>query len=267
MDSLTQTIESLLPKAWTNFADWWDLALAVVAVVLIALIIIWWRQQTRHWFRLVMVSFLSALILCISSTYLFRVPPHQAGCDGICTGWAGYPLSVAVLKIDGSQAIAPLDFLLNLLLIWLLLLGGTLLWSALAVVFEWWKRPLRWRLLFVFLIVVLPWALLPRILNPPQPLTSGEELRLANNGRRSAEFTYGITGAWIQRLAFEDIRYVAEGGSAGTASAARPSTQICLRGYTYFYVPWRRYRITLDTSGATALSLVERPLTGSCWEE
>ena len=265
MNNLTELFESFRSQTWSNFADWWDLALAVVAVVLISLIVIWWRQQNQHWFRIVTAAFLVALILGISSIYLFRVPPHQAGCDGICTGWGGYPLSVSVLEIDGSRSIAPLDFLLNLLLLWLLVLGATLIWSALAVVFEWWKRPLRVRVLFVVLVVLLPWALLPRILNPPQPQTSGEELRLANNGRRTAEFTYRITGAWIQRLAFEDIRHLDAG--AGGLAAAQPTTQVCLRGYTYFYVPWRRYRITLDTSGATALSLAELPLTGSCWQE
>jgi hypothetical protein len=266
MNNISQIFESFWPDTWTNFADWWDLALAVVAVLLIALIVIWWRQQTRNWFRIVVAALLAALIFCISSIYVFQVPPHQAGCDGICTGWAGYPLSVALLDIDGTLSIAPLDFMLNLLLLWLLLLGGTLVWSALAVVFEWWKRPVRLRILFVVLVVLLPWALLPRVLSPPQPRTGGEELRLANNGRRAAEFTYRISGAWIQRLGFEDIRYT-EVVTGDDTALSRPLTQICLRGYTYFYVPWRRYRITLDASGTTALNLVERPLTGSCWEE
>jgi hypothetical protein len=259
-------MESIWPETWVNFAGWRDMLLAVVAVLLIVLIAIWWRQQTRNWFRIVLATFLAALILCISSIYVFQVPPHQAGCDGICPGWSGYPLAVALLDIDGTTTIAPLDFVLNLLLLWLILLGATLVWSALAVLFEWWKRPVRLRILFVFLIVFLPWALLPRILGPPQPQTGGEELRLANNGRRAAEFTYRITGLWVQRLGLEDIRYT-ERVSEDDTSLARPLTEVCLRGYTYFYLPWRRYRITLDTSGATALSLVERPLTGSCWGE
>ena len=44
-------------------------------------------------------------------------------------------------------------------------------------------------------------------------------------------------------------------------------SQVCLRGYTYFYLPWRRYRINLEATGVTALGLAELPLTGSCWDD
>ena len=258
-----------LPEIWTNFAEWWDALSAAAAVLLILLLIIWWRQQTRYWFRIAASTFLAALILCILSIYLFVVPPHSAGCLGTCAGRGGYPLPVALLNVDGTRSIAPVDFVLNLLLLWLLWLGASLLWAILAEAFAWWRRPLQGRILFVVLVAILPWALLPRVLGPPQPRPQGEELRLANNARRSAEFTYGITGLWVQRLALDDMQPVAPGTleTPPESLEGQGVTVVCLRGYTYFYLPWRRYRITLDASGTTALNLVELPLTGSCWAD
>jgi hypothetical protein len=253
------------PEDWVYFADWLDLGFALVGILLITLLIIWWRQQTRAWFRVVMATFLAALVLCIGSYYLFVVPAYYASCPQGCPGWRGFPLPVARVDLDGSSRITPLDFGLNLLMLWLLWLGASLIWRILAAGIEWWNRSWRSRLLFVLMMVLLPWAMLPRVLNPPQPRATGEDLRMAVNAQRSAEYTYRITGFWVQRLALEDIRHSAP-SNRPIGSGETMVNQVCLRGYTYFYVPWRRYRITLDTSGVTALRLEETPLNGSCWE-
>jgi hypothetical protein len=234
--------------------------------LILTLLIIWWRQQTRHWFRVVMATLLAALILCIGSYHLFVVPPYVASCPPGCTGWRGFPLPVARIDLDGMARVFPLDFLLNLLMLWLLWLGASLVWRLAALAIRWENRTWRVRLVFIALLVLLPWALLPRVLNPPQPRTSGEDLRLAVNARRSAEFTYRVTGAWVQRLALEDLRRSAPIDNPETVFGETVVNEVCLRGYTYFYVPWRRYRVTLDPSGVTALQFTEMPLTGSCWE-
>ena len=256
-----------VPENWAYFADWSDISLGLVGVILIALLTIWWWQQTDLWFRVIAGSFLSALLLCIASLYLFEVPPYVAGCPTGCEGWSGFPLPVARLPAPNLRLIAPIDFLLNLLLLWLLWMGAGLVWSLLGVAFEWENRTLRARIGWVLLVAVLPWALLPRVINPPQPVLRGEELRLANNARRAAEFTYRITGFGIQRLAIEDVRAIGDGsrGEQVPGQEELAATEVCLRGYTYFYLPWQRYRITLDTSGTTALNLERVPLGESCW--
>ncbi len=256
-----------VPLDWANFATWFDLVIAFVGLILIALLIIWWRQQTSSWFRVVAGTLLLALLLNIASISFFVVPPHLAGCPGGCPGWSGYPLPVARIALDGVDDIAPLDFILNWLLLWLLTLGGALVISLLAIGFQWWRRPMRLRVLFVLLVIILPLALLPRFLSPPQPLLADEELRLANNARRSAEFTYRITGPWVQRLAIEDIRVInaAEGEAVIASQEELAISQVCLRGYTYFFIPWQRYRITLDATGTTALNMNELDLAGTCW--
>ena len=186
----------------------------------------------------------------------------------VAPGWRGFPRAIATMDADGGGRVYFLDFILNLLLIWVLLLGATIVLRLLVRVFEWWRRTLRTRLLFVFVFCLMPWALLPRIFEPPQPVPVGEQARVAINARRAAEFTYGITGLWIHRLALEDIREAAPGDQTEVISRLeQPSMQVCLRGYTYFYLPWRRYRVSLEPTGVTALSITDVGLLGDCWVE
>src|SRR5688500_11349913 len=106
------------PEDWAYFAGWADIGFALVGSLLVTLLIIWWRQQTRAWFRVVMATFLAALVLCISSYYLFVVPANSASCPPGCPGWRGFPLPVARVEMDGSSRIGILDFGLNLLMLW-----------------------------------------------------------------------------------------------------------------------------------------------------
>lgn len=251
---------------WSYFATWPDLIFAFVSLLFILLLIIWWRQQTVYWFRITVGALLFALILNISSYYLFVVPVYFTGCPGGCPGWRGYPRPIAYIQLDGTIHLALLDFALNTLLLWLLWLVGFLFWRIIGLAWRWEQRSQQLRLLFVTGLIILPWALLPRILPPPQPTIHGEELRLATNAGRAAEFTYRITGVWVQRLAVEDVRLLQPDSQADLETVNRVGSQICLRGYTYFFIPWRRYRIDLDGIGRTALRLTEVPLNQACWE-
>lgn len=251
---------------WSYFATWQDGVFAVVSLLFIVLLIIWWRQQTTRWFRLTVSALLLALVLSISSYYLFVVPVHFAGCVDGCPGWRGYPRPIAQIDVDGSVHLAFLDFVLNTLWLWLLWLLAFLLWRLLGLAFQWEKRSQQVRFLFTLGVIVLPWALLPRVLTPPQPVITGEELRLTTNAGRAAEFTYRITGLWVQRLAVEDVKVFQPEGEANLETVNRVGSQVCLRGYTYFFIPWRRYRIDLDGIGRTALRLTELPLSEQCWE-
>jgi len=257
-----------LPEGWSYFADWRDLLLALGGLLAVALAIVWWHQQTRQWHRITSLSFLIAFALAFASLYLFWVPPYYAGCSAGCPGWRGFPLPVARITFDGQTQIGLLDVLLNALLLWLLVLVASLVAQIVAVVFQLENRARRVRVLALLLFILVPWALLPRYLDPPQPVTTGEELRLVTNARRAAETTYGITGLWVHRLALEDLRQLSPnplGETTPDLTAIR--SQVCLRGYTYFYIPWRRYRVSLEPTGVNALSIVELPLDGPCWDD
>lgn len=261
-------MSTALPEGWSYFAEWRDLVLAFGGLVAVALVIIWWSQQTHHWHRIATLSFLAAFALAFVSIYIFWVPPYYAGCATGCTGWRGFPLPVARITFDGQTQIGLVDVLLNALLLWLLILVASLVGRIAAVIFQLEQQPRRVQVLAVLAFVLIPWALLPRYLDPPQPVTTGEELRLVTNARRAAETTYGITGLWVHRLALEDLRQLSPnplGEMTPDLSAIR--SQVCLRGYTYFYLPWRRYRVSLEPTGVNALSIVELPLDGPCWND
>ncbi len=264
---MNEPILPWLPEGLTYFADWRDLLFALGGMLSVTLLIIWWSQQTRHWYRVAILTFLIAFGLGFGSLYLFEIPPHYAGCETGCTGWRGYPLPVARITFDGQTQIGLFDFALNVLLLWVIVLLASLFLRLLATAVGWEQRSQRVRFLVLLGLILIPWALLPRYMVPPQPQTSGEELRLINNAQRAAESTYRITGFWIQRLALEDLRQLSPNPLAeAEPDLAGVRSQVCLRGYTFFYIPWRRYRVNLEPTGVTALDLMEVPLEGSCWE-
>ena len=251
----------------TYFADWRDLLLAVAGILVIILLAIWWRQQSRHWHRVLSLTFLGAFGLAFASIYFFVVPPFYAGCPVGCAGWRGYPLPIARIDVSGQTQVGLLDFALNVLLLWMVLLLLALIGRIVANLVDWEQRAWRTRAAILVVLFVLPVAMLPRYLEPPQPTPGGEELRLVNNARRAAEATYGVTGVWVQRLALEDVRQLSPNPLAeDNPNLAGVRSQVCLRGYTYFYLPWRRYRVSLEPTGVTALGLAELPLEGSCWQ-
>ncbi|MBV7330793.1 hypothetical protein KFU94_21635 [Chloroflexi bacterium TSY] len=256
------------PDEWLHFARWQDSLFAAGSAILILLMIVWWQQQTHYWFRIIVSILLASILLCIGSYYIFVVPPNSVGCSEICVGWRGYPHPVALFDIDHRSKVYPIDFGLNLLIIWFIFLGMSVMWRIAGIAIQWSSRSFRTQLAFIFSLCIIPWAIMPRILEPPQPLAQGEAQRIANNAQRAAEFTYNVTGFWIHRLALEDIQQSVPDNSAETIfDTDNPAHQVCLRGYTYFYVPWRRYRIVLDATGVTALDLTEVGLDGSCWEK
>ena len=116
--------------------------LASGGLLALVLLVVWWSQQTRRWFRVVVATFLAAFAFTFASIYLFDVPPHFAGCPVGCPGWRGYPLPVALSTQTGQTQIGMIDFGLNLLLLWLLILVASLVVQIMARALGWEQRNL-----------------------------------------------------------------------------------------------------------------------------
>ena len=119
-------IQNLLvwPDDWLYFAGWQDLVFAGLGLLMGGLLVVWWRQQSRRWYSIFAGTLLLGMLLNVSSYFLFVVPPHFAGCSVGCPGRLGYPLPFATIDLDGEAKLYLVDFLLNLVLLWLLF-GGS----------------------------------------------------------------------------------------------------------------------------------------------
>lgn len=237
-------------------------------LLLVVLLIIWWRQRMTHWLQGLVLVVLLAGGATVVSAVLFTVPDYQAGCTAPCKGWNGYPIPIMTTTGDGGVQLLPsglvLSFVLHLLL--LLVLGAI----GHAIVADRTPGPqsTRSRLPLLAATFLLLWALAPRYASPPEPPVRGEPQRLAINARRLAP--HAVTGIdWqLQRLALEDVRRLPRRAKADAPGLPLPTGadwRVCLRAYSFFYVPWRHVYVDLDATGAYAIGGGVLPLTVECW--
>ena len=251
---------------WVHFAGMTDFVLAIIGIVLGVLLLVWFSQQSHYWYAIFAGTLVISMLLNVATFSLFVVPPHRAGCTNLCLGRIGYPLPFATISPSAAVRVYAIDFALNLLLIWLVWCSGMILWHIVSEAVALNQRSFRFRLLFFLTFLLLTWGLLPRYFRPPEAQVVGEELRLSINARRAAETIYNVTGLWVHRLALEDIHYIPVEVPNILGGIDQSQAQVCLRGYTYFYLPWRRYRVTLDPTGVISLNIQELPLSESCWQ-
>ena len=104
-----------------------------------------------------------------------------------------------------------------------------------------------------------------RILNPPQPAPSTKTCAWPSmhGVRQSSPTRHRYMGATSGAGRHPPFSVHTQ---PGTIFGETVVNEVCVRGYTCM-IPWRRYRVTLDPSGVTALQLAEVPLQGSCWED
>jgi hypothetical protein len=240
----------------------------LIGLILAVLLIIWWRQRMAHWLQGLVLVVLWAGGATVLSAFLFSVPEYQAGCAAPCGGWSGYPVPVMASVSAGSVQLFPagiaLSFLLHLLL---LLVLGAIAHAILADrdTIRWPPRGAMPLWLATFLVL---WALIPRYASPPEPPVRGEPQRLAINAKRLAPQTVAEFDWPLQRLALEDVRRLprrVKADAPGLPPPTGPDWRVCLRGYSFFYVPWRRVYVDLDTTGTYAIGGGVLPLTVECW--
>lgn len=238
------------------------------SLVLIVLLVIWWRQHVTRWLQGLVLVVLLAGATTAASAFLFTVPDYQAGCTALCGGWNGYPVPIMGLSGDGGVQLFPagigLSFLLHLLL---LLVFGAIV-HALVTDRETNRRPARGTVPMLLLALLVLWALVPRYASPPEPPVRGEPQRLAINAKRLAPRSVPNFDWPLQRLALEDVRRLPRRAKADAPGLPLPTGadwRVCLRGYSFFYLPWRRVYVDLDATGTYAIGGGILPLTVECW--
>lgn len=230
------------------------LGILLVAVAGI-LIIVWWLRHSPRGLDWVVGAIPLAFALSYLSSYIFRVPDYQAGCDGLCPGWWGYPYATHLSDGAGAGMFNPGGFIINAMAYYILLLlfSGFVVW--LASQFHWPDRSWRWRLVFLLFVVVLPLAFLPTWFSPNEPQLPIPEQRLANNAAKAWRWQLQSHRWTDRRLAVEDVRLHPDG----------ERHRVCFRVYTWFYIPYDKIYVDLEPAGVRATGGGVIGLSESCW--
>jgi hypothetical protein len=186
----------------------------------------------------------------------FQVNDYRAGCDGLCPGAAGAPIPYLLGEAAGN-GLQPGMFLVNTLAYLVIVLG----WSMVlrvglrSIPADRRGRTAR-QALAVMILLVIPLALSPVVLPPPEAHVRGDTQRVAINGQREV-FLYDSQAALpVLRVGLEDVRPRGDG---------RPGMRVCLRAYTFFYVPIGHMYLDMTPEGVHSNAGGVLPMEMSCW--
>ena len=229
------------------------LLLAIVSLLLA----IWWRQQSFRWPFVLLVCLVASPLLSWWSGLAFEVADYRAGCDGLCPGYRGAPVSFFYGQAAGGDFL-PAFFAVNCLVYLLLLLawsaiGRSLMRRAGANA----RNPFWSRALLGLLLLISPFALSPFYLPPAQAHVRGDPQRIAINAEREVYLYDHLAAAPIARVGLVDVRPRRDG---------QPGMRVCLRLYTYFYLPVGYMYLDMTPEGVHSNAGGVLPRDGSCWE-
>ena len=238
--------------------DWGAAVLGIVMFVLALLLTIWWRQQSFRWPVLLVACLVLAPALSWWSGKAFQVPAYRAGCDGLCPGYSGAPVAIFVGDIASDSFSAP-RFALNSLVYLVALLGwAAILRSILPRVNQGNRRRRRGlSVMAAGALVILPLGLAPLYLPPPEAQVRGDSLRVAINARREVYLYDENAYLPVLRVALEDVRPRVDG---------QPGLRVCLRTYTYFYMPSGHMYLDMTPEGVHSNGGGVTALDKTCWE-
>ncbi len=243
---------------------WQAALLGIVLVALSLLLSIWWRQQSGRWGLVVALCLVVALLLSWWSGVAFHVADYRAGCDGLCPGYRGAPLPTYRGEAAGGGFL-PGMFLLNtavylvLVLAWSGLVRGVLARARYAQA----QRPghssggFLGSAVLAAALTVLPLALAPLYLPPPEAHVRGDPLRVAINARREVFMYDQMAPLPVLRVGLEDVRPRRDG---------QPGMRVCLTTYTVFYLPTGHMYLDMAPEGVHSTDGGVVPLGDSCWE-
>jgi CDP-diglyceride synthetase len=248
----------------SRLESWQAAILGVAITALVVLLTIWWRQQTRRWGIVLAACVTAAVLLSWWSGLAFQVADYRAGCDGLCPGHGGAPIPTFRGETAGG-AFLPGMFLVNTLVYLVLLLGWSALVRAVLIRMEYSRGPTKayspasdWRPLILGLIlIVLPLALAPFYLPPPQAHVRGDPQRIAINAQREVYMFDQLASMPVLRVGLEDVRPRRDG---------QPGMRVCLSTYTLFYLPVGHMYLDMAPEGVHSTGGGVLPRRESCWE-
>lgn len=248
----------------TRLEPWQAALLGVVITALAALLTIWWRQQTPRWGLVLVACVAAALLLSAWSGLAFQVADYRAGCDAICPGYRGAPIPTFQGETAGGSFL-PGMFLVNALVYLMLLLGWSALIRAVLIRLEYSWNPSQdysvggsWRRVLIgAILVVLPLALAPLYLPPPQAHVRGDPQRIAINAEREVFMYDQLASMPLMRVGLEDVRPRLDD---------QPGMRVCLSIYTLFYLPVGHMYLDMAPEGVHSTGGGVLPRQKSCWD-
>jgi hypothetical protein len=243
---------------------WQAVLLGLLLASVATLLTIWWRQQTFRWAIIVLICLAGAPLLSWWSGIAFEVADYRAGCDGLCPGYGGAPIPFFRGQAAGGSFLSGM-FLVNCLLYLVLLLA----WSAIMRAILRTPPPLSpasksgnrgrfwWQLVGGVVMLIAPFALSPLYLPPPEAHVRGDPQRIAINAGREVYLYDELAPVPVLRVGLEDVRPYSNG---------QPGMRVCLRTYTFFYLPAGHMYLDMTTEGVHSYNGGVVPLEKSCWE-
>jgi len=243
--------------ALIGLTGWLTALFGLVLAVTAILLAIWWRQQSIRWPIVVALCLVAAIALSWWSGMAFQVPDYRAGCDGLCPGYRGAPVRIYQGEAAGRQFM-PGMFAVNCLVYFDLLLSwGAVMRAVVRRIGSNSRNQLGWQLLVGLVMLLLPFALEPLYLPPPEAHVRGNPQRIAINAQRELYLYDRQATVPVMRAALEDVRPRSDG---------QPGMRVCFRTYTYFYLPLGHLYLDMTPEGVHSNAGGVLPRQRTCWE-
>jgi hypothetical protein len=239
-----------------RLAPWQAALLGLALITAAVLLATWWRQHSYRWGILLVLCLLLAPGLSYWSGLAFEVSPYRAGCDGICPGQRGAPIPTYACDIAGCQ-FSPVGFALNSLVYLVLLLAwGAVVYALLSSMPELSGRRAMGRFVIGAVLLAGPFLLAPVYLPPPHAHVRGDSQRVAINAQREVFMYDNRSPLPVVRAALDDVR---------PRPDHKPGLRVCLRTYTYFYLPIGFMYLDMTPEGVHSNQGGILPRVASCW--
>lgn len=239
-----------------QLALWQAILLGISLIIVAVLIAVWWRQQTYRWAIVILVCLTVAPLVSWWSGQTFQVADYRAGCDGLCPGYAGAPIPFWRGEVAGSEFVAGL-FLVNTAAYVALLLGWSMfIRLILRSIAADARGGAARRLALGLALLIIPLAVSPLVLPPPEARVRGDPQRIAINARREVYMYDSLAPMPVLRVGLADVRPRKDGNLG---------MRVCLRAYTFFYLPIGHMFLDMTPEGIHSNAGGVLSLGESCW--